>query len=288
MLKTRQKNSHPSSSTSSSASYRSQDEVDAITPCPLAPLETVSTTSSSASSSSSSSRRSSSNQQRSNRHHHHHHHHHPKNRASDNGRTPARASSSNTTTTTGGSSSWRSSRASPLSGFVWDEDHDGDDDDDSNRRGRRGRDHRAGNNNTERLWRQMLAVQDRFGCYNSARMAAALEMGRKERGRMIREFFLVFFFFPSTCLLSFYFISQLVCPVRVSRFHEWLMCFVASRTCLNLINDSIGEMPEDTKQRIELFLEREGTGSYGARGRWKRFWYRVIYVWSLFLSLGFF
>ncbi|KAK4461744.1 hypothetical protein QBC42DRAFT_269551 [Cladorrhinum samala] len=83
----------------------------------------------------------------------------------------------------------------------------------------------------------MLAVQDRFGCYNSARMAAALEMGRKERGRMI-----------------------------------------PSRTCLNLINDSIGEMPEDTKQRIELFLEREGTGSYGARGRWKRFWYRVIYV----------
>ncbi|KAK4160256.1 hypothetical protein QBC43DRAFT_114683 [Cladorrhinum sp. PSN259] len=107
-------------------------------------------------------------------------------------------------------SSWRSGRARPLSGFVDDEE------------------------DTEVLWHQMLAVQDRFGCYNSARMRAALEGGRGMR--------------------------------------------TPSRTCLDLINDSIGEMPEDIKQRIELFLEREGTGSYWKMGKWRRFWHRVIYA----------
>lgn len=37
-------------------------------------------------------------------------------------------------------------------------------------------------------------------------------------------------------------------------------------------------MPEDARQRIELFLEREGSGAMMRRGKWKKFWHRVIYV----------
>ncbi|KAK4222385.1 hypothetical protein QBC38DRAFT_460469 [Podospora fimiseda] len=106
-------------------------------------------------------------------------------------------------------SSWRSGRARPLDGFVDDEE------------------------DTTILWYQMLAVQDRFGCYNSARMMAALEG------------------------------EDMATP---------------SRTCLDLMNDSIGEIPEDVKQRIEIFLERDGSAAYWKKGKWGKFWHRVLYV----------
>ncbi|KAK4663820.1 uncharacterized protein QC763_502520 [Podospora pseudopauciseta] len=113
------------------------------------------------------------------------------------------------------SESWRTSQPRPFHGYVgdYDEEEEGLD--------------------TEILWKQMLAVQDRFGCYNSARMRAALEGGDTS---------------------------------------------IPSKICLDLINDSIGEMPEDARQRIELFLEREGSGAMVRRGKWKKFWHRVIYV----------
>ncbi|KAK4195556.1 hypothetical protein QBC40DRAFT_288958 [Triangularia verruculosa] len=111
--------------------------------------------------------------------------------------------------------SWRSTQPRPFQGYVGDNNEDDEELD------------------TEILWKQMLAVQDRFGCYNSARMRAALEGGDNS---------------------------------------------IPSRICLDLINDSIGEMPEDVRQRIELFLEREGSGAMMRKGKWRRFWHRVIYV----------
>ncbi|KAK4214960.1 hypothetical protein QBC37DRAFT_140733 [Rhypophila decipiens] len=69
----------------------------------------------------------------------------------------------------------------------------------------------------ETLWRRMLAIQRVFGCYNSARMRAALEMGGDSSG------------------------------------------FIPSRTCLDLLNDSIDQLPEESKRRLEEFLETGDT-----------------------------
>ncbi|KAK3317355.1 hypothetical protein B0T19DRAFT_405054 [Cercophora scortea] len=64
----------------------------------------------------------------------------------------------------------------------------------------------------ETLWRRMLAIQKMFGCYNSARMRAALDTGA-ESG------------------------------------------FIPSRTCLDLLNDSIDQLPEEAKRKLEDYLE---------------------------------
>lgn len=66
----------------------------------------------------------------------------------------------------------------------------------------------------EYLWRRMLTVQKRFGCYNSARMSAALEVG-PESG------------------------------------------IVPSKTCLDLLNDSLNRLPDDEKKQVEDYLEHE-------------------------------
>ncbi|KAI2622279.1 hypothetical protein GGS21DRAFT_371872 [Xylaria nigripes] len=38
----------------------------------------------------------------------------------------------------------------------------------------------------DRLWMRMLALQQRFGCYNSARMSAALALGSEKNVSMLR------------------------------------------------------------------------------------------------------
>ncbi|KAK4184151.1 hypothetical protein QBC35DRAFT_477539 [Podospora australis] len=86
---------------------------------------------------------------------------------------------------------------------------------------------------TEALWHQMLLVQSEFGCYNSARMDAALEgadMG------------------------------------------------IPSRSCLDLLNDSIGDMPEEMKQEIEDFLEhmQAWNRAWSRKGKVKRAWRRMM------------
>ncbi|KAK1760152.1 hypothetical protein QBC47DRAFT_366534 [Echria macrotheca] len=68
------------------------------------------------------------------------------------------------------------------------------------------------NVDTETLWRRMLAIQRLFGCYNSARMRAALEMG-EESG------------------------------------------FIPSKTGLDLLNDSIDQLPDESRRRLEEYLE---------------------------------
>ncbi|KAK0705766.1 hypothetical protein B0T21DRAFT_298883 [Apiosordaria backusii] len=183
------------SSASSNSSYDFDDSIDAITPCPL--LEPTA----------------------SNQTHHSH--------LRDLQPSQCRLSQNQQKYGSGGLSrnssqkrpassceSWRSTQPRPFHGYIGDDDEDEELD-------------------TEILWRQMLAVQDRFGCYNSARMRAALEGGDNS---------------------------------------------IPSKICLDLINDSVGEMPEDVRQRIELFLEREGSGAMMRKGKWKRFWHRVIYV----------
>lgn len=67
----------------------------------------------------------------------------------------------------------------------------------------------------ERLWRRMLAIQRTFHCYNSARMSAALT--ELEMGQDVGQ-------------------------------------FVPSRTCLDLLNDSISELPEEFRHQIDSWL----------------------------------
>jgi len=74
----------------------------------------------------------------------------------------------------------------------------------------------------ETLWRRMLALQRRFGCYNSARMRAALDQD---------------------------------------------VDAVPSRTCLDLLNDSIDTLPEEERKQLEAFLG-SGKGS-GKRRSWR-------------------
>ncbi|KAM7196874.1 hypothetical protein V8F20_006841 [Naviculisporaceae sp. PSN 640] len=86
----------------------------------------------------------------------------------------------------------------------------------------------------ETLWRRMLAIQRVFGCYNSARMRAALEMGGESS------------------------------------------CFIPSRTCLDLLNDSIDQLPEESKRQLEEFLETGETGTHSSNKRksWRQ---RLLY-----------
>ncbi|KAK0625015.1 hypothetical protein B0T17DRAFT_531686 [Bombardia bombarda] len=82
----------------------------------------------------------------------------------------------------------------------------------------------------ETLWRRMLAIQRIFGCYNSARMRAAIDMG-VEGG------------------------------------------FVPSMTCLDLLNDSIDQLPEESKRQVEEYLAHGGdgimSGGAGTRKSWR-------------------
>ncbi|KAK3312640.1 hypothetical protein B0H66DRAFT_568568 [Apodospora peruviana] len=89
-------------------------------------------------------------------------------------------------------------------------------------------DHESETVDAETLWRRMLAIQRAFGCYNSARMRAALEVGGDSSG------------------------------------------FTPSRTCLDLLNDSIDQLlPEESKRQVEEFLEH-GEGTIGSSRASKR------------------
>jgi len=84
------------------------------------------------------------------------------------------------------------------------------------------------------LWHTMLAIQRVFGCYNSARMRAALELGDDQ----------------------------------VS---------VPSKLCLDLLNDSISQLPDEARQQLEDFLHsssmkrmRRRSSSSFSSSRWRR------------------
>lgn len=78
------------------------------------------------------------------------------------------------------------------------------------------------------LWRRMLVIQRLFGCYNSARMSAALEMG--DDGARV----------------------------------------VPSRTCLDLLNDSIDQLPDESRRQLEAFLEHGENGGLAKRKSWRQ------------------
>lgn len=82
----------------------------------------------------------------------------------------------------------------------------------------------------------MLVLQQRYGCYRSARMQAAVSAERAVD--MIREF--VFLVSLSWCLTA-----------------------AASRACLDLLNDDVaGELPDEAWRILGRFVvEREPEGS---------------------------
>lgn len=84
----------------------------------------------------------------------------------------------------------------------------------------------------ETLWCRMLAIQRVFGCYNSARMRAALEMDGDNSNSS---------------------------------------GFIPSRTCLDLLNDSIDQLPEESKRQLEEFLET-GETTRTSRSAKRRSW----------------
>jgi len=79
---------------------------------------------------------------------------------------------------------------------------------------------------SEQLWRRMLAVQRIFGCYNSARMSAALSAGDEEQVGRLRP----------------------------------------SKACLDLLNESVEQLPEEAKEQVEKYLY----GSKRKSGSWRR------------------
>lgn len=104
------------------------------------------------------------------------------------------------------------------------------------------------------LWRRMLDIQREFHCYNSARMAAALlelEMG-VDVGRYAREYLPVppVFFSAGPHLLT-------------------CCCFVASRSCLDLLNDSVSDLPDEDKERLVEWLHENSTKRKRS-AKWKR------------------
>lgn len=86
-----------------------------------------------------------------------------------------------------------------------------------------------------KLWRRMLDIQREFHCYNSARMAAALlelEMGM-DVGPYARK--------PDSLLFV----------ARAKTANTWLP---ASRGCLDILNDSVSDMPVHDKERLVDWL----------------------------------
>jgi len=85
----------------------------------------------------------------------------------------------------------------------------------------------ANNTDPAILWRTMLAIQRTFGCYNSARMRAAIEMGEED--------------LP-----------------------------VPPKTCLDLLNDSITQLPEEARRELDDFLSSESCSRRRSSSSWKR------------------
>ncbi|KAG8164053.1 hypothetical protein KVR01_005971 [Diaporthe batatas] len=81
-----------------------------------------------------------------------------------------------------------------------------------------------------RLWRRMLDIQREFHCYNSARMAAAL--------------------------------LELEMGVDVGR-------YAPPRACLELLNDSVSDLPEEDKERLVEWLHENSTKRKRST-KWKR------------------
>jgi hypothetical protein len=102
------------------------------------------------------------------------------------------------------------------------------------------------------LWRRMLVIQRLFGCYNSARMSAALEMG-DDGARVVRM---------STPDTAF----------RTMVYAILLLTYdcLASRTCLDLLNDSIDQLPEESRRQLEAFLEHGEDGGLAKRKSWRQ------------------
>lgn len=80
------------------------------------------------------------------------------------------------------------------------------------------------------LWRRMLDIQREFHCYNSARMAAAL--------------------------------LELEMGVDVGR-------YAPPRGCLDLLNDSVSDLPEEEKERLVEWLHENSTKRKRST-KWKR------------------
>ncbi|KAK2606746.1 hypothetical protein N8I77_005477 [Diaporthe amygdali] len=80
------------------------------------------------------------------------------------------------------------------------------------------------------LWRRMLDIQREFHCYNSARMAAAL--------------------------------LELEMGVDVGR-------YAPSRSCLDLLNDSVSDLPDEDKERLVEWLHENSTKRKRSP-KWKR------------------
>ena len=99
----------------------------------------------------------------------------------------------------------------------------------------------------ELLWHRMLTVQQIYGCYNSARMTAALEMGND--GGIVRKFFHT----PR--------VPRAETAERTVSLTQMRSLPVASRTCLDLLNDSLNQLPEDERREVEEFLEHDHPSS---------------------------
>lgn len=93
-----------------------------------------------------------------------------------------------------------------------------------------------------KLWRRMLDIQREFHCYNSARIAAALlelEMG-VDVAPYARE-------------------SDHMPPQETSTIQITDAWYPASRSCLDLLNDGVSDMPVHDKERLVEWLHEHSS-----------------------------
>lgn len=115
------------------------------------------------------------------------------------------------------------------------------------------------------LWQRMLDIQKTFHCYNSARMSAALlelEMG-VDPGHLARKFFLL----RSLRALALRIFSSRPHVTSVADPHNLL---IASRSCLDLMNESISAMSEEERQRLSEWLQANPSTKKRRSALWKR------------------
>lgn len=110
---------------------------------------------------------------------------------------------------------------------------------------------------TQKLWEVMVDLHGQYNCYNSTRLDAALET-RDQDVNLIREYM------PFLCCGD-------MLPV-LSHFQSANAHFTATSFIIDLINESVHDMPQEGWQRLHsCFGVEEQSASTGFFGRFK-FW----------------
>lgn len=97
----------------------------------------------------------------------------------------------------------------------------------------------------ERLWRKMLALQQIYGCYNSARMSAALESD--DARLLLRKLLPLYSLPPPPPLVR---TRPRSTPTSACA-DDALLLTAASKACLDLLNENMNLLPDDVERVLK-------------------------------------